>query len=226
VTALEQETVEPDKPKPEPKVRATSKASSSLASALVAAQGEMPTVKKDEVNPHFNSKFMSLHGLIEATRKVLNKHGLALTQFPCTSDLGAPVLRTVLIHGPSGERLEFETPLLMGNQNMQQLGSAITYARRYAWASLLGIAAEDDDDGNSAGTAPAKQQKKKDGPPKITDGQRRRLFAIAAEHKIPEEQLRQFIADITGDPEGSTASITVDRYDDIVALIQLEAVPF
>jgi len=211
--------------KPEPKVRATAKASS-LASALVAAQGEMPTVKKDEVNPHFNSKFMSLSGLIEATRKVLNKHGLALTQFPCTSELGAPVLRTVLIHGPSGERLEFETPLLMGNQNMQQLGSAITYARRYAWASLLGIAAEDDDDGNTAGEQKP-QKKAANGTVKtITDGQRRRLFAMAGEHKVTREQLRQMIADVTGDETGSSSSITVDRYDDIVALIEMEAVPF
>jgi len=211
--------------KPEPK-RAAGKPSSSLASALVAAQGEMPTVKKDEVNPHFNSKFMSLHGLIEATRKVLNKHGLALTQFPCTSELGAPVLRTVLIHGPSGERLEFETPLLMGNQNMQQLGSAITYARRYAWASLLGIAAEDDDDGNTAGEAKPQAKKAANGAKTITDGQRRRLFAMAGEHKVTREQIRQMIADVTGDPEGSSSSITVDRYDDIVALIEMEAVPF
>jgi len=211
--------------KPEPKVRTAAKPSS-LASALVAAQGEMPTVKKDEVNPHFNSKFMSLSGLIEATRKVLNKHGLALTQFPCVSELGAPVLRTVLIHGPSGERLEFETPLLMGNQNMQQLGSAITYARRYAWASLLGIAAEDDDDGNTAGEQKP-QKKAANGTAKtITDGQRRRLFAMAGEHKVTREQLRQMIADVTGDPEGSSSSITVDRYDDIVALIEMEAVPF
>jgi hypothetical protein len=197
----------------------------SLALALVAAQGEMPTVKKDEVNPHFNSRFMSLNGLIEATRPLLNKHGLALVQFPCLHELGSPVLRTILIHGPTGERLEFETPLLVGTQNMQQLGSAITYARRYAWASLLGIAAEDDDDGNSAGTAPARAPKGKSAKA-ITDAQRRRLFAIAGEHSITLDQVRQIIADVTGDPEGSTSSITTDRYDDIVALLEADAVPF
>lgn len=199
----------------------------SLASALVAAQADMPTVKKDEVNPHFNSRFMSLSGLIEATRPVLNKHGLALTQFPCVSELGAPVLRTVLMHGPSGERLEFETPLLVGTQNMQQLGSAITYARRYAWQSLLGIAAEEDDDGNNAGTAPAKPTQKKQLPAKgITDAQRKRLFAIAGEHSVTLPQVRQIIVDVTGDPEGSTSSIPADRYDDIIALLEAESVPF
>jgi len=206
----------------EPKARAKP---ASLAAALVAAQQAMPTVKKDEVNPHFNSRFMSLNGLIEATRPELNKHGLALVQQPCVSDLGAPVLKTLLIHGPSGERLEFETPLLVGTQNMQQLGSAITYARRYAWSSLLGIASEDDDDGNNAGTAPAAPAKSKAAVKMITDAQRRRLFAIAGEHSIGLDQLRQIIADVTGDPEGST-KIPADRYDDIVALLETEAVPF
>lgn len=197
---------------------------SSLASALVQAQADMPKIKKDEVNPHFNSRFMSLSGLIEATRPVLNKHGLALTQFPCVSELGAPVLRTVLMHGPSGERLEFETPLLVGTQNMQQLGSAITYARRYAWQSLLGIAAEEDDDGNNAGTAPAKPTQTQ-APKYISKAQRERLFAMADEHAVSHDHLRQIVADLTG-TDGSTKTITVDRYGDICALVEAEAVPF
>jgi hypothetical protein len=43
---------------------------------------------------------------------------------------------------------------------MQQLGPAITYARRYAWASLLGIAAEEDDDGNDAGKKRPNQRRR------------------------------------------------------------------
>jgi len=184
----------------------------------------MPTVKKDEVNPNFNSRFMSLNGLIEATRTLLNEHGLALVQQPCVSELGQPVLRTLLIH-TSGERMEFETPLLVGTQNMQQLGSAITYARRYAWSSLLGIASEDDDDGNNAGTAPASTPQKRQRPKYISKAQRERLFAIAGEHAVSHDLLRQIIADVTGNPEGST-KILADRYDDIVALLETEAVPF
>jgi len=208
--------------KPEVKTRGAVKPAGSLAAALVAAQAAMPTVKKDATNPHFNSRFMSLNVLIEETRPLLNEQGLALIQEPCVSDLGAPVLRTVLIH-TSGERLEFETPLLVGTQNMQQLGSAITYARRYAWAALLGIASEDDDDGNNAGTAaPAAKAK---AAKVISDAQRRRLFAIAGEHSIGLDQLRQIIADVTGNPEAST-KIPADRYDDIVALLETEAVPF
>jgi hypothetical protein len=196
-------------------------AASSLAAALVAAQTEMPTVKKDELNPHFNSRFVSLSGLIEATRKVLNRHGLALVQSPTVSELGQPVLRTILIHGPTGEQLVADTPLV-ATQNMQQYGSAITYARRYAWASMLGIASEDDDDGNTAAGAKAGKAAAK----VISDAQRRRLFAVAGENSVGLERMREIIAAVTGDPNGSSKAITGDRYDEIIGLFEAEGVPF
>jgi hypothetical protein len=128
--------------------------SESLAAALVAAQAEMPAVGKDSENPHFKSRFVSLDALIAATRPVLNKHGLAISQLPVVNDQGEPVLRTTLLHGPSGDRLEGETPLYVGRQDAQGHGAAITYARRYAWSAVLGIASEEDLDGNTPGAPP------------------------------------------------------------------------
>src|SRR5262245_55221659 len=98
---------QPEAPKPAPKPRAKPQAepSAALSEALVAAQAAMPGVKKDAKNPHYQSQFMSLDNLIGETRGVLNEHGLALVQFPTVSELGAPVLRTMLIHGPTGDRL-------------------------------------------------------------------------------------------------------------------------
>lgn len=121
-----------------------------LAQALAAAQAEMPAVKKDQINPHFKSRFVSLDEIIKETRPVLNKHGLAIMQLPERAEDGMPVLRTILIHAASGERIESSAPLLPGKQDMQGLGAAITYMRRFAWASACGIASEDDDDGNRA----------------------------------------------------------------------------
>lgn len=123
-------------------------AAKTLAAALVAAQKQMPAVEPNAVNPHFRSKFVSLDHLIAKTRPVLNDNGLAISQFPAVAD-GAPVLRTVILHADSGETLQADTPLFLNKQDMQQLGAAITYARRYAWASALGISADEDDDGNS-----------------------------------------------------------------------------
>jgi ERF superfamily len=203
------------KPKAEPKPEPELVVWPSLAAALVAAQGEMEPVAKDQENPHYKSKFVSLDKLIEKTRPVLLKHGLAVTQLPCVSELGAPMLRTTVIHAGTGERLEADMPLFVSNQNMQQLGSAITYARRYAWAAVLGVASEEDDDGNT--TVPPKL---------ISDAQRKRLFAIAKEHNLDEAQLRDVVYGVTRDKTGSTKTIPSDKYDQIIEIIRADEVPF
>lgn len=119
-----------------------------LAAALVAAQAEMPAVKADASNPHFKSKFVSLDHLIASTRPVLNRHGLAIIQAPANID-GQPALETQIIH-KDGASVSSLMPLILAKDDMQGMGAAITYARRYAWAAALGIAGEDDDDGESA----------------------------------------------------------------------------
>jgi hypothetical protein len=120
----------------------------------------MPAVEKDSRNPHYGSKYLSLDALIAATRPPLNAAGLAITQFPAINDLNQPVLRTVITHGPSGEEISSDIPLLIVRQDMQNLGSALTYARRYAWAAMLGIAAEEDLDGEPAQPAAEKPAEK------------------------------------------------------------------
>ena len=126
-----------------------------LAEALVAAQAEMPAVDKDAKNPHFNSAFTSLDHLIALTRPVLNSHGLALTQAPTHID-GTPALSTKLLH-VSGESEEDVMPLLVSKSDMQGLGSALTYAKRYAWAAKCGISTEADDDGEQATASAANE---------------------------------------------------------------------
>jgi ERF superfamily len=192
----------------------TDNGTDTLAAALVAAQAEMPAVGKDATNPHFKNKFVSLDNLIGETRQVLNRHGLAIVQFPTSNDLGAPVLRTILLH-IGGERLEADTLLWPAGKSMQQLGAAITYARRYAWQSVLGVAAEEDTDGGP----PPDQQ-----PRAISDAERKRLFAIADENQVDQEALRDIIKGVTGVP--STKSITSETYAQIVGLVEAQNVPF
>jgi hypothetical protein len=121
-----------------------------LNAALVAALGELRNVAKNAVNPHFKSKFATLDSILDATRPVLAKHGLALSQEPVFEDGMAGVV-TRLIH-TSGESRDSKLLLPMRDQSAQGAGSAITYARRYAAASVLGIASEDDEDGQVAST--------------------------------------------------------------------------
>jgi hypothetical protein len=127
-----------------------SEATPTLAEALVAAQAEMPKVKATGSNPHFGNEYITLEDLLTAVRPVLNRHGLSIHQFPlAVGEQGAPCLITILSHR-SGDAMSYTMPLLIGKQDMQGLGSAITYARRYAIAAALGISEGEDDDGNAA----------------------------------------------------------------------------
>jgi hypothetical protein len=129
-----------------------------LAVALAKAQGEMRHAAKDNVNPHFRSRYADLAGVIDACREPLAKNGLSWSQLPTVGD-GQVRVRTVLMHA-SGEWISSELSLPVSKHDAQGIGSAITYARRYALSAMVGVA-QDDDDGNAAAAAAPK------GPPPV-----------------------------------------------------------
>lgn len=125
-----------------------------LGKALVLAQSQIKHAIKDSANPFFKSKYADLTSVWEACREALNKNGLSIVQ---TIDCGATtfdsqnrtsiesnVLITTLLH-TSGQWIEGRCPLLNSKGDMQGLGSAISYARRYGLAAIIGVTAEDDD---------------------------------------------------------------------------------
>ena len=116
------------------------------AQALVAAMGELSNVPKTASNPYFKSKYAPLDAIVEATRPVLAKHGLAIQQQPLFME-GTAGVETTILH-KSGHSTTTTLLLPLKDQSPQGVGSAITYARRYALAAVLGLATEDDDDGN------------------------------------------------------------------------------
>ena len=115
--------------------------------ALIKAQSEMDHVKKDSTNPHFKNRYASLEAVIDATSKVFQANGFAVMQ-PCGRDELGVYVETKLLHSTE-QAFSSKVYLVLDKQNMQGLGSAITYARRYG---LLGMAclAPEDDDGNDA----------------------------------------------------------------------------
>ena len=127
-----------------------------LFAALSQAQGEMPNVKKDSTNPFFKSKYADLAACWDACRATLSKHGLSVMQIPD----GPSGLITVLGH-TSGQWISGRVEMTLTKNDPQGLGSALTYARRYALSAFIGLASEDDDDGNAASQAPAKKPRKK-----------------------------------------------------------------
>jgi hypothetical protein len=121
----------------------------SLYEAILAVQGEVGTLPKDATNPHFRSKYLSLDTLVERITPYLSKNGLIWQTFPTAVD-GQPALKYMLTHVPSEQR-EGDTMLLpLSKNDMQGLGSALTYARRYSLCAVLNLVADDDDDGNAA----------------------------------------------------------------------------
>lgn len=146
-----------------------------LATALAKAQAVMAGAKKDNVNPHFKNKYADLESVWDAARKPLSDNGLSVVQIPMgISERGYLQVRSVLMH-VSGEYIggTIEIPAKL---DAQGVGSAITYARRYALSALVGIAPEDDD-GNDAtgnkGDDKGKTQPEKKNqatlPPAVTD---------------------------------------------------------
>lgn len=113
---------------------------------LVKAQEEIKHAKNDATNPHYNSKYASLESVLDACKPIWTKHGLAVTQ-GCSPD--GKLLITSIHHGDSGQTYHEAIPLVLEKQNMQGVGSAFTYARRYGLEAIFGIG-EIDDDGNGA----------------------------------------------------------------------------
>ena len=115
--------------------------------APIKAQQSMTSVKKDSINPHFKNKYASLEAVIEATSDAFQTNGFAVMQ-PCGRDELGVFVETRLVHVTGGV-FSSKVYLALDKQNMQGLGSAITYGRRYG---LLGMAclATEDDDGNDA----------------------------------------------------------------------------
>ena len=128
----------------------------SIATALAAAQINMGKALKQANNPHFRSKYADLGSVMDACLPALNERGIAVIQPTGENELGRFV-ETIMIHGESGEQLSCRVPLIVGKNDMQGYGSAVTYARRYGLMAMAGIAAEDDD-GNAAAKAAPKQE--------------------------------------------------------------------
>ena len=130
----------------------TSESITNIAKALVAFGKSMPKVPKDKVNPHFKNKYATLSIMIEKATPHLTANGLVIVQ-----QIDGDSLTTTLIH-ESGEYMTATASMpCAAPSNPQAMGSAITYARRYAYGSILSLDIDDDDDANAATQQPKPQ---------------------------------------------------------------------
>jgi len=121
-----------------------------LATALAQAQSEFTAVPFNSTNPFLKNKYADLGSVIETAKPVLAKHGLSVSQLVYDMP-GCIGVTTILMHS-SGEYVSSSVSLPLGEEKgksqAQVAGSVITYLRRYALSSILGLYADEDTDGN------------------------------------------------------------------------------
>lgn len=141
---------------------------------LIKAKTEMGAVKKTANNPFFKSKYADLSTILEVVEPPLLENGLTILQ-----PIKDGKVSTIITDGTTS----IESSIEIGNFNKpQDLGSAITYYRRYTLQSLLAISAEDDD-GNRAQKAAL---------PKISEERFSKAMTAIAEGKAKVTDLFKF----------------------------------
>lgn len=192
----------------------------SLAKALAQVQAAIPCVAKDNVGvvksdkANYKYNYADLSDVTAAILPLLGRNGLAWTTLPMLTTEGRFVLRYTLMHS-SGESVSGDYPLPDPSRaTPQQIGSALTYGRRYSLCAVTGVApGGDDDDAAAAQPAPYEQQwsrqrhtepartakpaqaAQRDRPPppsadsnggRMTQPQQGRLFALVREAEITD----------------------------------------
>src|SRR5690349_16295644 len=111
---------------------------------LFEAKKAFPEIKKDAENPFFKSKYASLGNILDVIEPVLETHGLYVRSL-----LDNNVLSTQICETATGNIVLESKFCLPAIADIQKIGSAITYARRYNLVAMLNLNIEEDDDGNS-----------------------------------------------------------------------------
>ena len=117
-----------------------------LFTALVSAQKDIPSIEKNSENPFFKSKYLSLDDLLGVVKPILAKNNLFVLQ--CPTNVGS--LDTLIVHSGGGYIKTTTKMPVKPNATEHQVGSSITYTKRYALSALLCISSGEDDDGNVA----------------------------------------------------------------------------
>ena len=105
------------------------------------------SIKKNSINPHFKNEYADLNEVLDKVKKSLNERGVVIVQEPASGGL-ITRLRDTEDETEVTSFVQFVNPT-----DMQKLGGAITYAKRYALIAMLALE-DEDDDGNKASTKP------------------------------------------------------------------------
>lgn len=204
----------------------TSESIAAISPAFIAFQAEVPAVPKATKGQVGSAvRFYSdLATVIETAQPVLAAHGLGYMQSPSSGN-GEVNVTTRILH-ISGEWFEDTLGMPAERANAQAVGSAISYAKRYALVAMLGLASEDND-GATANPKPA-QQTRTAPKGKATEAQITRLVIAFNEFGVKQrdERLRYLskVADreITSSKDLTTAE-AARAIDAIETAVRMDA---
>lgn len=156
-----------------------------LTRSLVTVQQSVQGAKTNKMNPHLKNRYADLGAVWETCRELLAANGLAVTHTFKESPTGDTLTCVAILLHVEGGRIESQLTMKLAKTDPQAVGSAITYARRYTLAALVGIVVDDDDDGNrSSGTGSQHANA-----PTPIDGKKREINALLL--KLPKENLER-----------------------------------
>jgi len=188
-----------------------------IAKALAALQAEMPVVPKGQKatvptksGGNYTYTYANLADVTEVAYPLLSKHGLSFTCAPQVSENGAAFIGGMLLH-VSGESLSASLPLF--GRTAQEIGSALTYARRYLLGCLTGLVTDDDDDGSLAEKA-----RRTEVP--MSDKTRRQMFALFARKGIAEDAQLEGINRITQGGYESRGEVTEQDAQRVIEVLK------
>jgi hypothetical protein len=155
-----------------------------LFKSLAAFQQEVPVIHKGTQG--YGYSYADLPKIFEVVNPLLKKHGLGFTQLLDTKE-GIDYIATVIFHVESGETLESKVAIpqveLKGMNDYQSFGSGVTYFRRYALSSALGLVTDKDTD------ASGEQVKHEPKKPTITNQRLSKAIEMIVEGKYTKEEL-------------------------------------
>jgi hypothetical protein len=199
---------------------------------IVAALGDMPEIVAEQTADAgtYKYRYADLASIMRAVRPVLAKHGLAVSQ-PFTSTVETVTVETRLLHR-SGDTYDGGSVTRPAPPTPQQIGSLVTYLRRYALCALLGIAVDDDDGSSAAPTSPrVARTPRRAG--QLTDAQTRAVMRLFGELGLSGPEMRDdrlsLIVEIIGREIDTTKDVTRDEasllIDELSARVDAEHGP-
>jgi len=170
-----------------------------IAKALHAFQSNLPEVKLDatvkvqtKAGGSYNFKYATYANIVKTVLPSLIENDMAFTQ-----TFGDGCLVTSLFH-ISGESIVSKIPINLDGCTMQEIGSRISYLKRYSLSAILGIVAEEDDDANIAdGNSYQKNKPEQSGKNlqgEITKPQKGKLWAMMKNNGMDDKQAGAFFA--------------------------------